>query len=141
MPGERSRDRVFAALPPPGDLSFNASGNLYATHALHAFAARCPPPLVDWAIRSFTSPGDTVLDPMMGSGTAVVEACLLGRTGRGAVIDPLARLVGKTKATPVDLDACDKALVEDDRRAGHHRRELSALGPPYLGSERAPPRR
>lgn len=48
------------ALPPPTDLSFSGAGNLYGTHALHAFAARCPPPLVDWAIRNFSSPGSEV---------------------------------------------------------------------------------
>lgn len=49
------------------DLDFSPAGHIYATHGLHAFAARCPPPLVDWAIRRFTSPGDVVLDPMVGS--------------------------------------------------------------------------
>ncbi|MGH9054838.1 MAG: DNA methyltransferase [Acidimicrobiales bacterium] len=100
------------ALPPPTDLSFSGAGNLYATHALHAFAARCPPPLVDWAIRNFSSPGDIVLDPMAGSGTALVEAALLGRAARGADIDPLARLIAKAKATPVDLAALDKTTTE-----------------------------
>lgn len=103
------------ALPPPADLSFSGAGNLYATHALHAFAARCPPPLVDWAIRNFSSPGEAVLDPMAGSGTALVEACLLGRAARGADIDPLARLIAKAKATPVDLAVLDKATAEVTR--------------------------
>lgn len=100
---------ALADLPEAGDLTFSAAGNLYATHGLHAFAARCPPALVDWAIRHFSRPGETVLDPMSGSGTALVEACLLGRLARGADIDPLARLISKAKATPVDLAAFDKA--------------------------------
>ena len=100
------------ALPPPTDLSFSGAGNLYGTHALHAFAARCPPPLVDWAIRNFSSAGETVLDPMVGSGTALVEAALLGRAARGADIDPLARLIAKVKATPVDLAVLDKTAAE-----------------------------
>jgi SAM-dependent methyltransferase len=103
---------ALAELPRPGDLTFSAAGNLYATHGLHAFAARCPPPLVDWAIRHFSRPGETVLDPMSGSGTALVEACLLGRVARGADIDPLARLISKVKATPVDLAAFDKTATE-----------------------------
>jgi hypothetical protein len=36
---------ALAELPVPGDLTFSAAGNLYATHGLHAFAARCPPAL------------------------------------------------------------------------------------------------
>lgn len=94
------------------DLDFSAAGHIYATHGLHAFAARCPPPLVDWAITRYTSPGDLVLDPMAGSGTTLVEACLLGRAANGAEIDPLARLVAKAKATPVDPEALDKAGAE-----------------------------
>jgi SAM-dependent methyltransferase len=102
----------LATLPAPDDLSFSAAGNLYATHGLHAFAARCPPPLVGWAVRSFSRAGDTVLDPMSGSGTALVEACLLGRVARGCDIDPLARLISKAKATPVDTGTFDKSAAE-----------------------------
>jgi SAM-dependent methyltransferase len=87
------------------DLDFSPAGHIYATHGLHAFAARCPPPLVDWAIKRYTLPGGSVLDPMAGSGTTLVESCLLGRAASGAEIDPLARLVAKAKATPVDPEA------------------------------------
>jgi len=52
---------------------------------------------------------------MSGSGTTLVEACLLGRTARGADIDPLARLISKAKATPVDLAAFDKSAAEVTR--------------------------
>jgi hypothetical protein len=44
---------------------------------------------------------------MVGSGTTLVEACLLGRQAWGADIDPLARLIARVKATPID--ACDLA--------------------------------
>jgi SAM-dependent methyltransferase len=99
----------------PTDLTFTAAGNLYATHGLHPFAARCPPPLAAWAIRRFSEQGEAVLDPMSGSGTALVEASLLGRKARGADIDPIARLIGKVKATPVDLGVLDKAGNEVSR--------------------------
>lgn len=92
------------------DLDFGPAGHLYATHPLHAFAARCPPPLVDWAISRFSAPADVVLDPMVGSGTSLVEAALLGRRAWGADIDPLARLIAKTKATPVALADFDEAV-------------------------------
>src|SRR5262245_29357283 len=91
------------------DLDFGPAGHLYATHSLHAFAARCPPPLVDWAIGRYSQPGDVVLDQMTGSGTTLVEAALLGRRAWGADIDPLARLIAKAKATPVPIDRWDEA--------------------------------
>jgi SAM-dependent methyltransferase len=97
------------------ELDFGAAGHLYATHPLHAFAARCPPPLVDWAISNYSVPGDVVLDPMVGSGTTLVEAALLGRRAWGADIDPLARLIAKAKATPVPLAAWDNATEQVER--------------------------
>jgi DNA modification methylase len=84
------------------NLDFDSAGHLYATHALHAFAARCPPQLVRWAIERYSAPGDVVLDPMCGSGTTLVEAGLCGRVPWGADIDPLARLLALAKATLVD---------------------------------------
>jgi DNA modification methylase len=100
---------------PPLSLDFGAGGHLYATHALHAFAARCPAPLVDWVIQRFSTKGDIVFDPMVGSGTTLVEACLLGRRARGADIDPLARLIAKVKATPIEVGALDRAIEKVDR--------------------------
>lgn len=52
-------------------LDFSASGNLYGAHRLHAFAAKCPPPLVRWAIERYIVPGETVIDGMAGSGTTL----------------------------------------------------------------------
>lgn len=102
---------------PPGALDFSAAGHLYATHSLHAFAARCPPPLARWAIESFTDPGDFVLDPMCGSGTTVVEAALTGRHGWGVDIDPLARLITMAKAVPVAADEIESLATSVKARA------------------------
>jgi DNA methylase len=92
------------------DLDFTASGHLHATHAIHPFAARCPPPLARWAINRFSDAGDIVLDPMVGSGTTMVEAVLSGREAWGADIDPLARLIAQVKSTPVDPDSLTAAV-------------------------------
>jgi SAM-dependent methyltransferase len=51
-----------------------------------------------------------VLDPMAGSGTTMVEGCLLGRQAWGVEIDPLAHRIAKAKATPVDPEALDLAM-------------------------------
>src|SRR5437588_1133351 len=105
--GNRERHLPF---PEEGlDLDFEAAGHLYATHGLHAFAAKCPPPLVRWAVERFSEPGDRVLDPMCGSGTTLVEATLRGRVPLGIDIDPLARLVSATKATLIDPEAIRSA--------------------------------
>lgn len=94
------------------DLNFSASGQLYATHPLHAFAARSPGPLARWGIERYSRPGDIILDPMCGSGTTLVEAALAGRKACGADIDPLARLVTKVKATSMPLEPYDLAVEQ-----------------------------
>jgi len=94
----------------PRDLSFENHKSSYATHSLHPFPAKFPPPLARWIIEHFTEPDGWVLDPFVGSGTSLVEACLLGRNALAAEIDPLSRLLSQVKATPVD-----PALVETEK--------------------------
>ena len=72
------------------DLEFHGMRTAYATHNLHSFPAKFPPQLPRKFILSLTEPGDTVLDPMAGSGTTLLEARLAGRHAIGFDIDPLA---------------------------------------------------
>lgn len=56
-----------------GDLNFQGQDSAYASHNYHAFPAKFPPQLPHKFIDALTVPGDVVLDPMMGSGTTIVE--------------------------------------------------------------------
>jgi hypothetical protein len=85
------------------DLDFHRDASNYASHALHAFAAKFPPQLPRIFIEGLTQTGETVMDPMMGSGTAIVEAFLCGRRAVGFDIDPLALMICRVKTHPVDL--------------------------------------
>ncbi|HEY73150.1 MAG: hypothetical protein B6I35_12040 [Anaerolineaceae bacterium 4572_32.2] len=86
------------------DLDFHKCDSKYASHNFHSFPAKFPPQLPRKFIEELTDTGDIVLDPMMGSGTTVVEAYLSGRQGIGFDIDPLALLVARVKVTPLDLE-------------------------------------
>jgi DNA modification methylase len=86
-----------------GNLDFHGEDSGYVSHNLHAFAAKFPPQLARGFIRGLTTPGDVILDPMMGSGTAVLEALLEGRHGIGLDIDPLAVRLCRVKTTPVNV--------------------------------------
>ena len=55
-------------------------------------SAAFPVPLPTWFIKLFTQPGDTVLDPFVGSGTTAVAALLLGRHYVGIDTNAEARL-------------------------------------------------
>ena len=97
-----------------GDLDFHNESSSYTTHTIHAFAAKFPPQLPRAFIEQLTHPGDTVLDPMMGSGTTVLEATLLGRRAIGVDLDPLAVRVSRVKTRAVDhehLRAAGDAII------------------------------
>ena len=96
------RQRLRALLQ--GELNFHGEDSSYASHDVHAFAAKFPPQLPRAFIRGLTAPGDVVLDPMMGSGTTIVEALLEGRRGIGLDIDPLALRVSQAKTIPMRAD-------------------------------------
>ncbi|MFQ5612043.1 MAG: DNA methyltransferase [Anaerolineae bacterium] len=85
------------------DLDFHSQDSGYASHNFHSFPAKFPPQLPRKFIKELTVLGDIVLDPMMGSGTTVLEAFLTGRLGVGFDIDPLALMLTKTKVTPLDV--------------------------------------
>ncbi|NOZ07135.1 MAG: hypothetical protein GXP41_12420 [Chloroflexi bacterium] len=86
-----------------GDLDFHGKSSTYASHDLHSFPAKFPPQLPRKFIEWLTDPEDRVLDPMVGSGTTILEAFLLGRRGIGFDIDPLALRLCKAKVTPAAL--------------------------------------
>lgn len=73
----------------------------YLTHGIHKFPAKFFPELPRYLIRRLSNEGDTVLDPMCGSGTVVLEAVLNNRRGVGIDVDSIARLLTKVKTTPI----------------------------------------
>jgi DNA modification methylase len=97
------------------DLNFAGARTAYASHAMHSFSAKFPPQLARWGIERFSEPGETILDPMLGSGTTMVEARLRGRSCLGTDIDPLSRLIARVKSTPLDPD--ELASVDASTRA------------------------
>lgn len=84
------------------DLDFQGVNGAYASHNYHAFPAKFPPQLPAFFIQQLTEPGEIVLDPLVGSGTTLVEAVISERIGVGCDIDPLALMISKVKTTPLD---------------------------------------
>lgn len=56
------------------------------SQGLHS--APFPRALVEFFVKAFSDPGDTVFDPFLGSGTTMAAAHVLGRTGYGIEISP-----------------------------------------------------
>lgn len=70
-----------------------------------------PEPLVEWFIRTHTDPGDTVLDPTMGSGTTCAVAKRLGRRYVGIEKDAEIFERARERVENVKTDEC---LVRQD---------------------------
>lgn len=78
------------------------------THDFYRYPARYSPSFARVAIKMFTEPGDLILDPFMGGGTALVEAQSLGRKSIGSDINELSVFVSKVKTTTLSKnDASD----------------------------------
>jgi DNA modification methylase len=110
------------------DLDFHGEDSTYASHHFHSFPAKFPPQLPAKFIEHLTGAGDIVLDPMVGSGTTVLEALLANRRGVGFDIDPLAVLISKVKTTPLRRGAVgrigDEVLERAERSARTRRQAL-----------------
>ncbi len=104
-----------------GDLDFHDKVSAYASHNYHSFPAKFPPQLPLTFIAGLTNPGDVVLDPMMGSGTTVLEAWLNQRRAIGLDIDPLALRITKVKTSHLNLK---DVLTETARVVDNSRKSL-----------------
>lgn len=102
------------------DLTFRGEKTSYASHNIHAFAAKFPPQIPRTFIQELTRPGEVVLDPMSGSGTTLIEAMFAGRYGVGVDLDPLACLMARVKSSAFDLSQCARAGEQVLRDAEKH---------------------
>ena len=128
--GATSRDGVAGRLRGllEADLGFHGTNGRFATHGWHPFPAKFPPQLPQFFIEGLSEPGQTVLDPMSGSGTTLVEAQRLGRRAIGCDIDPLARMIAAAKLSPVgSLDALETGRAVLERARREHRTARDGL--------------
>jgi len=86
----------------------------YATHGLFPYRGKFHPQMVKGLLNVMgLRPGDVVLDPMMGSGTVPVEACLMGMRSLGVDPSPFCRFMAQTKvdALTMSLRRAQRALT------------------------------
>ena len=88
----------------------------YATHGLFPYRGKFHPQLIKAIINIIRlKKGETVLDPMAGSGTVCIEAAINGINSIGVDISPFCSLMtrAKTQALMVDIDEL-KAVLNDN---------------------------
>lgn len=89
----------------------------YATHGLFPYRGKFHPQMVKGIMNAMgLKPGDTVVDPMMGSGTVAVEASLMGIHSFGFDASPFCRFMAQTKldALTMPLRRARKAVANAD---------------------------
>src|ERR1039457_5264417 len=107
MKGNRSammmaRQRVIVPESLVGAVS-NRDKVTGAPHYFYRYPARFSPVFAREAVKTFTEPGDFVLDPFCGGGTTLVEALSLGRRAAGMDVSSLATFLARTKTTPISV--------------------------------------
>jgi hypothetical protein len=89
----------------------------YATHGLFPYRGKFHPQMIKGLLNIMgLKPGEVVLDPMMGSGTVPVEACLMGIRSIGVDASPFCRFMAQTKvdALTMSLHRARQALNNSD---------------------------
>lgn len=84
----------------------------YLTHGFLRYFGKFPPPVAQRFIKELHNPlAGPVIDPMVGSGTTLVEAMILGRAAIGLDVNPLSCLAAKVKTTQVDPSEIEGTLT------------------------------
>lgn len=105
----------------------------YATHGLFPYRGKFHPQMVKALINIMgLKPGETVLDPMMGSGTVLIEATLMGIGSIGLDASPFCKFMAQAKLDgfAVPLDPIRQAL---DRSHAVHKYFRAFIGEPARG--------
>jgi DNA modification methylase len=99
----------------------------YATHGLFPYRGKFHPQMVKGLINIMgLRPGDTVLDPMVGSGTVPVEASLMGIRSIGIDASPFCRFMAQTKidALTMSLSRASKVLKNIDEVFAYFQKKI-----------------
>lgn len=118
----------FSSIPIDYSWSFSdktIKDTSYITHGYYTYPAKFIPQLAARLMCEYSTAGDIIIDPFMGSGTTIVEALVNNRIGIGTDINDIAYLIAKVKTTPLhieklqhELQAMEAELL--DRIGGHY---------------------
>ena len=86
-------------------INSNITAKTHPSHyMMHKYWGRKPHNVVCDYILNYTKPGDTVLDPFMGSGVVIIEAIKNNRKAIGVDLNPMACFIAKNTINDIDFD-------------------------------------
>lgn len=105
----------------------------YATHGLFPYRGKFHPQMIKGLLNVMgLKPGDIVLDPMMGSGTVLIEARLMGINSIGIDASPFCTFMTQVKLDALTLPLAPvRTALENSRAVFEHFR--TSLGQPSQG--------
>src|SRR3989338_10289678 len=103
----------------------------YSNHGFHTYPAMMIPQVARRLIETYGKDKEVLLDPFMGSGTALLEASLHKnfKKAYGIDINPLALLIAKVKTTPINPEIVKEeykkliARCDDDMKSINFRQK------------------
>lgn len=87
---------------------------LWGPHGYHRYPAKFIPQLVSRLVERYSSPGELVGDPFLGSATTGIEALRLGRRFWGSDISQVALLISRAKCIPLEPRILSEAWTQLD---------------------------
>ena len=82
------------------------------THCYHNYPAMMIPQIAERILTKYGADSQLLFDPYCGTGTSLVEANLKGINAIGTDLNPLARLIAKTKTAKINLQVLDLYLKD-----------------------------
>jgi hypothetical protein len=91
------------------------------------YYAMFPVDFADKVVKKYTDPGDLVLDPFAGRGTAIFSAATQKRSAVGIELNPVGYVYGKTKLRPARQIQVHRRLEQVAEQAGAYCEEAARL--------------
>jgi len=85
-------------------------------HRLHPYLGKFIPQLVEVFLRKYFRKGDTILDSFSGSGTALIEANVLGINSVGIELSPFNVLIQRVKTRKYDIAEVEREIKDALKR-------------------------
>lgn len=105
VPEFRNDPFDYNRIIPPGEIKELKKQSASRHYGVHPYFTKQVWNVVQEYIKTFTKPGDLVLDPFGGTGVTLVEALVLGRRAIHIDLNPLSIFFVENLIRPVDLNA------------------------------------
>jgi 16S rRNA G966 N2-methylase RsmD len=102
-PAGKSAQLDYLSIIPPAEITEFQKQAARRHFGVHGYFTKQVWSVVQHYIKTFTQPGDIVLDPFGGSGVTAIEALMLGRKGVHVDLNPLSDFIVRNLIAPTDL--------------------------------------